>query len=62
MQLEVLKQKNMKLNNPHLSYKLCAMTEAAMKGEPPDSAPTSPSMNGKRVVINLDEFKDGTSL
>ena len=62
MQLEMLKQKNMKLGNPHLTYKLSAMTEAAMKGEPPDSTPNSPNMNGKRVVINLDEFQDGTSL
>lgn len=38
------------------------MTEAAMKEEPPDSTPNSPNMNGKRVVINLDEFRDGTSL
>jgi G protein-coupled receptor 158 len=59
MQLEVLKQRNMKLGNPHLSVKLSAMTEAAMRK---DSPPPSPNMNGKRVVINLDEFKDGTSL
>lgn len=62
MQLEMLKQKNMKLGNPHLTFKLSAMTEAAMKEEPPDSTPNSPNMNGKRVVINLDEFRDGTSL
>ena len=62
MQLEMLKQKNMKLGNPHLGFKLSAMTEAAMKEEPPDSPPVSPDMNGKRVVINLDTFKDGTCL
>ena len=62
MQLEVLKQKNMKLGNPHLSHKLCAMTEAAMKTSPQDSPPHSPNMNGKRVVINLDHFQDATSL
>ena len=63
MQLETLKQKNMKLGNPHLTYKLSAMTEAAMKEEPPDELPAySPNMNGKRVVINLDNFQDATSL
>ncbi len=64
MQLEVLKQKNMKLGNPHLMHKLSAMTEAACKEEPPGSSPPahSPNMNGKRVVINLDNFKDATSL
>ena len=62
MQLEMLKQKNMKLGNPHLGYKLSAMTEAAKKEEPPDSTPSSPNMNGKRVVINLDEFKEATSV
>ena len=62
MQLEVLKQKNMKLGNPHLTFKLSAMTEAAMKDEPPDSVPNSPNVNGKRVVINLDDFKDATSV
>ena len=61
MQLEVLKQRNMKLGNPHLSVKLSAMTEAARRES--DSPPPSPTINGgKRVVINLDEFKDGTSL
>ena len=62
MQLEMLKQKNMKLGNPHLTYKLSAMTEAAMKDEPPDSAPNTPKANGKRVVINLDDFHDATSV
>jgi G protein-coupled receptor 158 len=54
----------MKLGNPHLTIKLSAMTEAAMKEEPPgNSTPAhSPNMNGKRVVINLDNFKDATSL
>ena len=68
MQLELLKQKNMKLGNPHLTQKLSAMTEAAIKADNNDndddviSTPTSPNMNGKRVVINLDDFKDATSL
>ena len=81
MQLELLKQKNMKLGNPHLTHKLSAMTEAAIKADNDDdvtydanyditvanyditvSTPTSPNMNGKRVVINLDDFKDATSL
>ena len=70
MQLELLKQKNMKLGNPHLTHKLSAMTEAAIKADTDDdvihdvicSTPTSPNMNGKRVVINLDDFKDATSL
>ncbi len=63
MQLELLKQKNMKLGNPHLTHKLSAMTEAAIKADDEmDSTPTSPNMNGKRVVINLDDFKDATSL
>ncbi|KAK2152979.1 hypothetical protein LSH36_312g01017 [Paralvinella palmiformis] len=65
MQLETLKQKNMKLGNPHLTVKLSAMTEAAMKTEPADCCTPpahSPNMNGKRVVINLDNFKDATSL
>ena len=67
MQLELLKQKNMKLGNPHLTQKLSAMTEAAIKADNDNdddviSTPTSPNMNGKRVVINLDDFKDATSL
>ena len=62
MQLEMLKQKNMKLGNPHLGSKLSAMTEAAMKEDMEHSEPNSPNMNGKRVVINLDEYRDGTSL
>lgn len=61
MQLEILKQKNMKLGNPHLGYKLSAMTEAAKKEEPTDSPPPSPNINGKRVVINLDDYKDTTT-
>ena len=85
-QLEVLKQKNMKLGNPHLTYKLSAMTEAAMKDEPSScvpppspflaapsnqllvntatelAVPMSPNANGKRVIINLDDYKDATSL
>ena len=62
MQLEILKQKNMKLGNPHLGYKLSVMTEAAKREDPSESLPPSPNLNGKRVVINLDDFKDSTSL
>ena len=63
MQLELLKQKNMKLGNPHLGHKLSAMTEAAMKEESTNmSPPISPNVNGKRVIINLDNFQDATSL
>ena len=67
MQLELLKQKNMKLGNPHLTHKLSAMTEAAIKADNDNdddviSTPTSPNMKGKLVVINLDDFKDATSL
>ena len=60
MQLETLKQRNMKIGNPHLTHKLSAMTEAAKKEETPDSIPASPNVNGKRVMINLDDFKDAT--
>ena len=66
VQLEVLKQKNMKLGNPHLGQKLSAMTEAAGIREDTtclDNSPAnSPNMNGKRVVINLDHYSDATSL
>ncbi|XP_064610873.1 LOW QUALITY PROTEIN: probable G-protein coupled receptor CG31760 [Liolophura sinensis] len=60
-QLEVLKQRNMKIGNPHLQHKLSAMTEAA-RDDLPDSAPSSPNLNGKRVVINLDNFHEATSV
>ncbi|CAH1779230.1 unnamed protein product [Owenia fusiformis] len=67
MQIETLKLKNMKLGNPHLTNKLSAMADLAMKEEPPDdSTPSTPNLNtninGKRVVINLDDFKDATAL
>lgn len=53
----------MKLGNRHLQHKLSAMTEAAQKEDSPDeSTPTTPNMNGKRVVINLDDFKESTTL
>ena len=62
-QLELLKQRNMKIGNRHLQHKLSAMTEAAQKDDSPDeSTPTTPNMNGKRVVINLDDFKESTTL
>lgn len=61
-QLELLKQRNMKLGNPHLQHKLSAMTEAAKKDDLPDSTPSSPNVNGKRVVINLDDYHEATSL
>ncbi|KAL5021248.1 hypothetical protein ScPMuIL_000403 [Solemya velum] len=61
-QLEMLKQRNMKIGNRHLQYKLSAMTEAAQKDDLPDSIPTSPNVNGKRVVINLDDFHEATTL
>ncbi|XP_069112828.1 metabotropic glycine receptor-like [Argopecten irradians] len=61
-QLEFLKQRNMKIGNRHLQHKLSAMTEAAQKEDSPNSSPSSPSMNGKRVVINLDSFKEATTL
>ena len=38
------------------------MTEAAQKDDSPNSAPSTPSMNGKRVVINLDNYKEATTL
>ena len=62
-QLELLKQRNMKLGNRHLQYKLSAMTEAANKEElPPDSTPSSPNLNGKRIVINLDDYNESTNV
>ncbi|CAI9727797.1 probable G-protein coupled receptor CG31760 [Octopus vulgaris] len=61
-QLELLKQRNMKLGNPHLQHKLSAMTEAAKKDDLPESTPSSPNINGKRVVINLDDYHEATSL
>ncbi|KAK3610032.1 hypothetical protein CHS0354_032381 [Potamilus streckersoni] len=61
-QLELLKQRNMKIGNRHLQHKLSAMTEAAQKEDSPDSTPTSPNMNGKRVVINLDDYHESTTL
>ncbi|KAJ8302765.1 hypothetical protein KUTeg_019161 [Tegillarca granosa] len=61
-QLELLKQRNMKIGNRHLQHKLSAMTEAAKKEDTPNSTPTTPNMNGKRVVINLDHFKESTEL
>lgn len=62
-QLELLKQRNMKLGNRHLQYKLSAMTEAANKDElPPDSTPSSPNLNCKRIVINLDDYNESTNV
>ena len=52
----------MKIGNRHLQHKLSAMTEAAQKEDSPNSSPSSPKMNGKRVVINLDMFKEATTL
>ncbi|XP_052061288.1 probable G-protein coupled receptor 158 [Mytilus californianus] len=60
-QLEYLKQRNMKIGNRHLQHKLSAMTEAAQK-DTPNSVPASPAINGKRVIINLDIFKESTDL
>ena len=51
----------MKIGNRHLQHKLSAMTEAAQK-DTPSSAPASPAVNGKRVIINLDIFKESTDL
>ena len=75
MQIENLKQRNMRCNNPHLGNhlndKLSAMQDAALlhdNGGGDTSATTamlgqtSPSMNGRRIVISLDEYRDGTSL
>ncbi|XP_060594332.1 probable G-protein coupled receptor CG31760 [Ruditapes philippinarum] len=62
-QLETLKQRNMKIGNRHLQHKLSAMTEAAQKDDSPDESRTgTPNMNGKRVIINLDDFKESTTL
>ncbi|KAL4234147.1 hypothetical protein ACF0H5_005800 [Mactra antiquata] len=62
-QLETLKHRNMKIGNRHLQHKLSAMTEAAQKDDSPDdSKPSTPNMNGKRVIINLDDFKESTTL
>lgn len=51
----------MKIGNRHLQHKLSAMTEAAQK-DTPNSVPPSPAINGKRVMINLDIFKESTDL
>lgn len=62
-QLETLKHRNMKIGNRHLQHKLSAMTEAAQKEDSPEeSNPCTPNMNGKRVIINLDDFKESTTL
>jgi hypothetical protein len=53
----------MKIGNRHLQHKLSAMTEAAQKDDSPDESRTgTPNMNGKRVIINLDDFKESTTL
>ena len=55
----------MKIGNRHLQHKLSAMTEAAQKDDSPEeSKPCTPNMNmnGKRVIINLDDFKESTTL
>ncbi|ESO87905.1 hypothetical protein LOTGIDRAFT_127003, partial [Lottia gigantea] len=61
-QLEILKQRNMKLGNRHLQHKLSAMTEAAKKEDQIDSTPSSPNLNGKRIIINLDNYNDSTNV
>lgn len=61
-QLETLKQRNMKIGNRHLQHKLSAMTEAAQKESPKNSPSSSPLLNGKRVIINLDLFKESSPL
>jgi len=63
MQLETLKHRNMKIGNRHLQHKLSAMTEAAQKdNSPEESKPCTPNTNDKRVIINLDDFKESTRL
>ncbi|XP_071083633.1 probable G-protein coupled receptor CG31760 isoform X2 [Haliotis cracherodii] len=62
MQLETLKQRNMKIGNRHLQYKLSAMTEAAQKDDLPDSTPSTPNLNGKRIIINLDDYHESTNV
>jgi G protein-coupled receptor 158 len=52
----------MKMGNRHLQHKLSAMAEAAQKEDFPDSTPSSPNLNGKRVVINLDDYHESTTL
>ncbi|XP_062614926.1 probable G-protein coupled receptor CG31760 [Saccostrea cucullata] len=61
-QLETLKQRNMKIGNRHLQHKLSAMTEAAQKESPKSSPSSTPLLNGKRVIINLDLFKESSPL
>ncbi|KAH3774647.1 hypothetical protein DPMN_176033 [Dreissena polymorpha] len=51
----------MKLGNRHLQHKLSAMAEAAQKDDSPDETKHfTPSMNEKRVIINLDDYKEST--
>ncbi|XP_055327215.1 probable G-protein coupled receptor 158 [Paramacrobiotus metropolitanus] len=45
LQLELLKSKNMRLGNPHLTKKLCAMTEAAMAADPSSLVSFATTMN-----------------
>jgi len=53
----------MKIGNRHLQHKLSAMTEAAQKdNSPEESKPCTPNTNDKRVIINLDDFKESTRL
>ncbi|XP_064641576.1 metabotropic glycine receptor-like [Lineus longissimus] len=62
MQLEVLRQKNLKLGSSHLDRKITAMIDASVKQDLVDSTPSSPNVNGKRVVISMNNYTDATSV
>jgi hypothetical protein len=62
MQLEILRQKNLKLGSSHLTHKITAMIDASVRDDLLDSTPSSPNVNGKRVVINLNDYTDATSV
>ncbi|XP_074645793.1 metabotropic glycine receptor-like [Tubulanus polymorphus] len=67
MKLELLKQKNLKFGNTILARKIATMCEVITRTEDQlttctDSVPSTPNINGKRVVISLDEYTNPTSV
>ena len=61
MHLHSLRERNMAAGNTWLTSRITRMLDAADSDEM-DSTPSSPNVNGKGVVISLNEYVHGTSV